>query len=180
MSFVYYNPQSSLWLISDIFVWSLDLQSAWVQFDHSQGYHMRNLDIQYFGLLPRNRWKMCEKIFPSIFCESCSQRFFFREIDLLRHWFFQKGNPSNNQYKMCADIPNLSFWKLELPKNKFGIQPIYPKKFCWVRFEGRFWFFGHFGMVRLLWLRKIMSHVDQKNNVLTIFLYPIWNDEVKF
>ena len=63
MSFVYYNPQSFLWLISDIFVWSLDLQSAWVQFDHSQGYHMRNLDIQYFGLLPRNRWKMCEKFF---------------------------------------------------------------------------------------------------------------------
>ena len=63
MSFVYYNPQSSLWLISDIFVWSLDLQSAWAQFDHSQGYHMRNLDIQYFGLLPRNRWKMCENNF---------------------------------------------------------------------------------------------------------------------
>ena len=77
MSFVYYNPQSSLWLIFDIFVWSLDLQSAWVQFDHSQGYHMRNLDIQYFGLLPRNRWKMCVKFFLLIFCELFSQRFFF-------------------------------------------------------------------------------------------------------
>ena len=124
--------------------------------------------------------KCVKKFFFQFSVNYVHKDFFFREIDLLRHWFFQKGNPSNNQYKMCADIPNLSFWKLELPKNKFGIPQIYPKKFCWVRFEGRFWFFGHFGKVRLLWLRKIMSHVDQKNNVLTIFLCPIWNDEVKF
>ena len=77
MSFVYYNPQSSLWLIFDIFVWSLDLQSAWVQFDHSQGYHMRNLDIQYFGLLPRNRWKMCEKKFSFNFLWIIFTKIFF-------------------------------------------------------------------------------------------------------